>query len=126
MFHVMSCSKYRLKTLRIVDLGECTVQRVIDQQMGECLLCGPCSQVEIGSRNGWWKSHGEGFPTAEEAAEAAWKLIDECPDEFERHGLPDRQRDFCSCCNAELIGDARHYSEDNSCFCWACCPVNAS
>ena len=33
-------------------------------------------------------------------------------------------RDTCSSCNAELIGDARHYSEDNSCFCWACCPVS--
>ena len=89
MFHVMSCNKYSLRTLRIVESED--IQTVLAKpMMGECALCGPCSHVELGHNGAYWDLLSTDHETAEDASQAAWALIDTVPDTYDRRYLPER------------------------------------
>lgn len=88
MFYVVSCSKSYRKTLRLVDGGDLTKDTILDRQMGECRLCGPCSHVEVGTRRDWWTFHSE-HDTLQGAEEAAWEMVDES-DQYSTDDLPPR------------------------------------
>ena len=71
MYHILSCRKFSRQTLRIVDTGETSIEAVMGAPMGECLICGPCSHVEVGQNSDYWTNHG-GYETLEDATIAAW------------------------------------------------------
>ena len=74
MFHVITCKKYTRQTIRIVNVDD--IDSAMDGDMGECLLCGPCSHVELGRRKDYWTVHSS-HVTELEATSAAWSKVDE-------------------------------------------------
>ncbi|MCP4507214.1 MAG: hypothetical protein GY826_12605 [Fuerstiella sp.] len=84
MFHVISCRKFTRQTLRIVNATN--VEEMLDGDMGECLLCGICSHVELGPRRDYWTIHSS-HETELQATAAAWAKLD-------REGLDELQYDM--------------------------------
>lgn len=77
MYHVVTCTKLgrHSKTIRVVECPMIDMQKMLDADMGECLLCGPLSHVELGKRRDYWKvlsSH----EMVDEATIAAWDIVD--------------------------------------------------
>ena len=85
MYHVVSCSKYHTRTVRLVTGDR---DKMLAGQMGECALCGPCSHVEMGKRADYWTVHSSHL-TSEDATRAAWALA-ESADTFSTSYLPAR------------------------------------
>ena len=88
MFYIVSCSKFNRQTLRIVNIGDLTKDKILDNQMGECQLCGPCSHVEVGTKRDWWTFHS-GHDTLQDAEESAWGMVNESG-QYSTDGLPPR------------------------------------
>ena len=87
MFHVTTCSKFHTRTIRIVESED--MDKAMDGNMGECLLCGPCGHVEVGTRKQYWtvlSSHSD----ADDAATAAWDVVDNAPGSYCVSYLPKR------------------------------------
>lgn len=96
MFHVITCRKYTRQTIRIVNADD--VDAMLAGDMGECLLCGPCSHVELGPRKDYWTVHSS-HDTELEATEAAWHKLEELgidKGHYDMSYLPARPEPVCS------------------------------
>ncbi len=85
MFHVIACRKYTQQTIRLVNAD--SLDDMLKGDMGECLLCGPCSHVELGPRKDYWtvlSSHDD----EDSATVAAWESHDGNPDKYSSTYLP--------------------------------------
>ena len=91
MYHILSCRKFSRQTLRIVDTGETSIEAVMGAPMGECLICGPCSHVEVGQSSDYWTNHG-GYETLEDATIAAWEIADDNKGTYTTLDLPERPK----------------------------------
>lgn len=77
MYHVVTCTKLGRPTvmIRVVECPMIDLEEMLDGDMGECLLCGMLSHVEVGKRRDYWKvlsSH----EMVDEATIAAWDTVD--------------------------------------------------
>lgn len=80
MFHVVTCDKRPRQTIRIVNADD--IEAVMNRDMGECLLCGPCSHFELGPRKDYWTVHSS-HVTEDEATKAAWTRALEDMDRYD-------------------------------------------
>lgn len=88
MFAVITCNKYHRRTIRVANLGDADPESLLDMQMGECRICGPCSHVEVGTCRGWW--HIVPVDGGEDAAtELAWSMAQDAPETYDTSYLPE-------------------------------------
>ena len=82
MFVVIVCHKYNPMTTRLVEVDSMeALARILQTDMGECQLCGPCSHVEIGPKASYWETlfHSE---SKKEALAELIDIVETCPDKY--------------------------------------------
>ena len=81
-FCVLSCNKYTKQTVRIVDFGDADPEeRIKKMNHGECILCGPCSHVEIGDWSTYYTIHTR-HETRREAIIEACDMTEREPNKY--------------------------------------------
>lgn len=92
MLALVSCKKFHPNTLRVVDFGENIIttkdaeEKLDNFKAMECILCGPCSHVEMSWR-GWYTVHSM-HETPFEAGNAGRELCEQQPNTFKPTALP--------------------------------------